>query len=60
MLIELAPDPNNTSMSREEIEKHFITEVKKLYGDEFKIRVEWKDELEPEETGKQKCFICRV
>lgn len=60
MLIELAPDPNNTSMTREEIENHFITEVKKLYGDEFNIRIEWKSVLEPEETGKQKCFICKV
>jgi hypothetical protein len=34
--------------------------VQKLYGDEFNIRVEWKDVLEPEETGKQKCFICKV
>ena len=60
MLIQLAPDPNNTSMSREEIEKHFITSVQDLYGDEFKVRVEWMDVLPPDKTGKQRCFVCNV
>ena len=60
MLIQLAPDPNNTSMSREEIEKHFIDSVHDLYGDEFNVRVEWMDVLPPDETGKQRCFVCKV
>lgn len=60
MLIQLAPDPNNTSMSRKEIEDHFIKSVKDLYGDEFKIRIEWMDVLPPDDTGKQRCFVCRV
>ena len=60
MLIQLAPDPNNTSMSREEIEKHFIDSVYDLYGDEFKVRIEWMDVLPPDTTAKQRCFVCNV
>lgn len=60
MVIHLVQDPLNTTMTKEQIEDRFITEVKKLYGDEFKIRIEWRDELEPEKTGKQRCFVCNV
>lgn len=60
MKIQLVPDPNNTSMSHEQIENHFITEVKKLYGTEFDIHIEWLDVLPPDETGKQRCFVCKV
>lgn len=60
MLIQLAPDPNNTSKSREEIEEHFISSVKKLFGDEFNIRIEWMDILPPDATGKQRCFVCKI
>ena len=47
-------------MTKEEIEDRFITEVTKLYGDEFRITIEWLDELPPEKTGKQRCFVCNV
>lgn len=60
MLIQLAPDPNNTSMSHKEIEDHFVNSVRELYGDEFNIRVEWMDVLPPDENGKQRCFVCKV
>ena len=60
MLIQLAPDPNNTSMTREEISDYFIKSVQKQYGDEFNVRVEWMDVLPPDETGKQRCFVCKV
>ena len=60
MLIQLAPDPNNTTMTREQIEKHFIDSVHDLYGDEFNVRVEWMDVLPPDKTGKQRCFVCNV
>ena len=60
MKIELVADPFNTSMSKEQIEERFIEEVTKLYGDEFKITIEWLDELEPDKTGKQRCFVCNV
>lgn len=60
MLIQLAPDPNNTSMSHEEIENYFIKSVKDLYGDEFEIHIEWMDMLPPDKTGKQRCFVCEV
>jgi len=60
MLIQLAPDPYNTEKSREEIEQHFINEVEKLFGDEFRIRIEWMDILPPDKTGKQRCFVCNV
>lgn len=60
MKIELVADPFNTSMSKEQIEDRFITEVTKLYGDEFRINIVWLDELEPDKTGKQRCFVCKV
>ena len=60
MKIQLVADPYNKSMTKEEIEDRFITEVTKLYGDEFKITIEWLDELPPEKTGKQRCFVCNV
>ena len=60
MLIQLVMDPLNTTKTKEEIEQHFITEVKKLYGDEFNIRIEWLDILPPDKTGKQRCFVCNV
>lgn len=60
MVIELVADPFNTSMSKEQIEERFITEVTKLYGDEFKITIKWLEELEPDKTGKQRCFVCNV
>lgn len=60
MVIELVRDPYNTSKSKEEIEQHFIRSVQDLYGDEFKIHIKWMDVLEPEKTGKQRCFICNV
>jgi phenylacetate-coenzyme A ligase PaaK-like adenylate-forming protein len=60
MKIQLVADPFNKSMTKEQIEDRFITEVTKLYGDEFKITIEWLDELPPEKTGKQRCFVCNV
>lgn len=60
MLIQLAADPNNTSKSKEENERFFIESVRKLYGDEFDIRVEWMDIIPPDATGKQRCFVCRI
>ena len=60
MKIQLAADPFNESITKEEIEDRFITEVTKLYGDEFKITIEWLDELPPDQTGKQRCFVCKV
>jgi phenylacetate-CoA ligase len=60
MKIQLVADPFNKSMTKEEIEDRFITEVTKLYGDEFKITIEWLGELPPDKTGKQRCFVCNV
>ena len=60
MKIQLVADPFNKTMTKEEIEERFITEVEKLYGDEFRITIEWLDELPPEKTGKQRCFVCNV
>lgn len=60
MKIQLVADPFNKSMTKEQIEDRFITEVTKLYGEEFKITIEWLDELPPEKTGKQRCFVCNV
>ena len=38
MTIQLVPDPQNTSMTREEIEDHFRKCMEKEYGDEFRVR----------------------
>ncbi|MBR0373977.1 MAG: hypothetical protein IJH91_05580 [Mogibacterium sp.] len=60
MTIQLVPDPQNTSMTRDEIEDHFRKSMQKEYGDEFEVKIEWLDVLEPDETGKQRCFVCKV
>ena len=60
MTIQLVADPYNQSKSKEEIEQHFIDSVRELYGDEFAIKTEWLDVIEPEKTGKQRCFVCKV
>lgn len=60
MLIQLVRDPHNHEKSDEEIEEHFIKSVQELYGDEFRIRIEWLDILPPDKTGKQRCFVCNV
>jgi phenylacetate-coenzyme A ligase PaaK-like adenylate-forming protein len=60
MTIQLVEDPYNRSKTREEIENHFIKSVQDLYGDEFRIHVEWLDVIEPEKTGKQRCFVCKI
>ena len=60
MTIQLVPDPLCASLSREEIEEHFRKCMEKEYGDEFRVSIEWLDVLEPDQTGKQRCFICRV
>ena len=56
----VVPDPQNTSMTRDEIEDHFRKSMQKEYGDEFEVKIEWLDVLEPDETGKQRCFVCKV
>ena len=60
MVIQLVEDPYNRSKTHKEIEDHFIKSVQDLYGDEFRIRVEWLDVIEPEKTGKQRCFVCKI
>lgn len=60
MLIQLVRDQMNETFTNEEIEQHFVAEVQKLYGEEFDIKIEWLDELPPEKTGKQRCFVCEV
>lgn len=60
MLIQLAADPHNTTKTKEENELYFINSVKKLFGDEFRIRVEWMDIIPPDVTGKQRCFVCKI
>lgn len=60
MCVQLAPDPNNTTKSKEENEAYFKASVDKLYNGEFNLRVDWMDMLPPDETGKQRCFVCKV
>ena len=60
LLIELVADPFDKSKSKDIIEEEFISELRKRFGDEFRISIEWMDELPPEENGKLRCFTCKV
>ena len=60
LLVELVADPFSKTVSKEEVEKDLISRISERFGDEFSIRIEWLDELPPDETGKLRCFICRA
>lgn len=58
--VELVRDPGDTRMSREEISDYFLEKLKELYGDEFRLGVEWLDVIPPDPNGKLRCFVCNV
>lgn len=58
--VELVRDPQDTSCSDEEISSFFLERLTQLYGDEFRIRIEWLDVIPPDPNGKLRCFVCNV
>lgn len=60
MHVQLVADPDNQSKTPEENEEYFRESVRKLYGDEFEVTTEWLEVLPPDETNKQRCFVCHV
>ena len=59
--ILLVPDPGDTSHSREEIEEFYKGKIEELYGGpEYKITINWVDEIPPDENGKLRCFIRKI
>ena len=60
MTVQMVADHLGGSVDREAVEDNMAGEMSKLFGDEFKLKFEWMDELPPEKTGKLRCFVCKV
>ena len=60
LLIQMVPDPFVENVDKEKAERVIAEEINKLFGDEFRIRFEWLNELPPDKTGKMRCFVCKV
>lgn len=56
--VELVRDPQDLTYSNEEITAFFMQKLTTLYGDEFRIQIEWLDVIPPDPNGKLRCFIC--
>ena len=56
--VELVRDPQDMTYSNEEITDFFMKKLTALYGDEFRIHIEWLDVIPPDPNGKLRCFIC--
>jgi phenylacetate-coenzyme A ligase PaaK-like adenylate-forming protein len=60
MRIELVRDPQDHTYSDEEIDSYFRQRLHELYGDEFRLHLEWLDVIPPDPNGKLRCFVCEV
>lgn len=58
--VELVRDPVDTTYSEAQIADFFRERLVQLYGDEFKITIEWLDVIPPDPNGKLRCFVCNV
>ncbi|MDY3250398.1 MAG: hypothetical protein SOX32_08640 [Candidatus Choladocola sp.] len=58
--VELVRDPQDTSYSTDEISQFFRDRLVQLYGDEFRIHIEWLDVIPPDPNGKLRCFVCNI
>ena len=56
--VELVRDPQDMTYSNEEITDFFMKKLTELYGNEFRIHIEWLDVIPPDPNGKLRCFIC--
>lgn len=58
--VELVRDPQDDTYTNAEIDAYFRQRLKELYGDEFRVRVDWLDVIPPDPNGKLRCFVCNV
>ncbi len=58
--IELVRDPQDLTYSQEEISSYFLNKLNELYGDEFRIKINWLDAIPPDPNGKLRCFVCEI
>ncbi len=58
--VELVRDPIDTTYSKEQISDFFLRKLHDIYGDEFRIRIDWLDVIPPDPNGKLRCFVCNV
>jgi phenylacetate-coenzyme A ligase PaaK-like adenylate-forming protein len=56
--VQLVRDPQDFTYSDEQIQEHFMKRLSDLYGDEFRIHIEWLDVIPPDPNGKLRCFVC--
>ncbi len=55
--VELVRDPEDDAYTQKEISAYFRERLTQLYGDEFRIRIEWLDVIPPDPNGKLRCFV---
>ena len=60
MRVELVRDPMDTAYTKEEIEAFFRNKLHDIYGDEFRLRIDWLDVIPPDPNGKLRCFVCQL
>lgn len=58
--IELVRDPQDLTYSQQEISAYFLQKLSDLYGDEFRITINWLDAIPPDPNGKLRCFVCEI
>lgn len=58
--VELVRDPQDTTYTKEQITEFFRERLTQLYGDEFRIQIEWLDVIPPDPNGKLRCFVCNI
>lgn len=58
--VELVRDPVDTTYTNRQIEDFFLQKLHDIYGDEFRIQIDWLDVIPPDPNGKLRCFVCQV
>lgn len=58
--VELVRDPIDTTYTNRQIEDFFLQKLHDIYGDEFRIQIDWLDVIPPDPNGKLRCFVCQV
>lgn len=60
MRVELVRDPKDLEYSNQQIEDFFRKRLSEIYGDEFRVQIQWLDVIPPDPNGKLRCFVCQV
>ena len=47
-------------MDRDCVEAFFRKKLHDIYGDEFRLRIDWLDVIPPDPNGKLRCFVCQL